>query len=214
MTRQTREQTGRKMVGRRTSLILATSWPTSDSRGRSRRGRRRQVSRWVPRGRAETVCDVSETKLANNCGEYGCGEKLMSTHVNALYLDLDLDRLCRRCRGRVARTGIRLSRVLYSSNSVFIVDSSIKYESFRISSSCPRAPRPPVASAVQSESPPHKHSISGPFSCMKQNYRPRAIPHRNSEIIGIQKSEIRILSAISQSVMMSHSEFQKYAEFQ
>ena len=35
----------------------------------------------------------SETKLANNCGEYGCGEKLMSTHVNALYLDLDLDQI-------------------------------------------------------------------------------------------------------------------------
>ena len=36
------------------------------------------------------MCDVFETKLANNCGEYRCGEKLMSTHVNALYLYLDL----------------------------------------------------------------------------------------------------------------------------
>ena len=35
---------------------------------------------------------------------------------------------------------------------------------------------------------------------------------RAAVAIGIQKSGIRFLSAISQSVMMSHSEFQKYAE--
>ena len=45
------------------------------------------------------MCDVFETKLANNCGEYGCGEKLMSTHVNALYLDLDLDLVVTRFTG-------------------------------------------------------------------------------------------------------------------